>query len=174
MSDDTKMRARIEIIVGWLRQGAWQVGAETAAEAADAIERLERELAEAKGAGAAELDLLIASRTHFTGDEPYVGWKGLALALREDFDRCDALGERCEKLLNSIKMARDAELFEDGCAADLRDAGISTLSAAYMRGRLDCLDEIEANGRSPRPDADGARDCEDDQRYARGRPRRRR
>ena len=47
--------------------------------------------------------------------------------------------------LNRIRKAREAELFEDGCEADLHDAGIKTLPAAYMQGRLDVLDEIDGN-----------------------------
>jgi hypothetical protein len=39
--------------------------------------------------------------------------------------------------------ARNAELFEDGCEADLAEEGVETLTAAYMAGRLDCLNEIE-------------------------------
>lgn len=32
-----------------------------------------------------DIELMICMHTHFTGDPPYVGWPGLALALREHF-----------------------------------------------------------------------------------------
>lgn len=35
----------------------------------------------------------ICMRTHFTGEQPYVGWKGLGLALREALAERDAFEE---------------------------------------------------------------------------------
>ena len=41
----------------------------------------------------------------FTGDPPYVGWKGLGLALREDYDELSALRARVEKLEGVVNEA---------------------------------------------------------------------
>jgi hypothetical protein len=46
------------------------------------------------------------------------------------------------KFKRSYDAAVKAELFEDGCAADLHDAGVKSLTDAYMRGRQDVLAEI--------------------------------
>lgn len=56
-------------------------------EAADEIERLRQRDTEA----AEYVESVICMRTHFTGEEPYVGWKGLGLALREALDERDFL-----------------------------------------------------------------------------------
>lgn len=37
------------------------------------------------------VESVIFMRTHFTGDKPYVGWKGLGLALTEALDERDEL-----------------------------------------------------------------------------------
>ena len=37
------------------------------------------------------VEFVICMRTHFTGDPPYVGWKGLGLALDEALDERDRL-----------------------------------------------------------------------------------
>ena len=39
----------------------------------------------------------------FTGDPPYVGWKGLGLALREDYDELAALRARVETLEGALE-----------------------------------------------------------------------
>ncbi len=58
--------------------------AESALEAAQAriaqLKQMDRE-------AATYVESVICMRTHFTGDEPYVGWKGLGLALDETLDR---------------------------------------------------------------------------------------
>ena len=40
---------------------------------------------------ASYVETVIAMRTNFTGDPPYVGWKGLGLALREALDERDKM-----------------------------------------------------------------------------------
>lgn len=55
--------------------------------AATRIEQLERMDREA----AHHVESVICMRTHFTGDPPYVGWKGLGLALTETLDELDRL-----------------------------------------------------------------------------------
>ena len=49
------------------------------------IERLEKLHREA----ATYVESVICMRTHFTGQPPYVGWKGLGLALKEVLDERD-------------------------------------------------------------------------------------
>lgn len=62
---------------------------------------------------------------------------------------------RCEKaeakltpspdVAKIIEAVRSAELFEDGVSADLHCAGIVTLPAAYLAGRIDGIDELAAD-----------------------------
>ena len=59
-------------------------------EAAKRIERLEKLDSEASN----YVEAVICMRTDFTGDSPYVGWKGLGLALNEALDERDALRAR--------------------------------------------------------------------------------
>lgn len=54
-----------------------------ARERAERFEKLDRE-------AATHVESVIAMRTDFTGDPPYVGWKGLGLALTETLDKRDA------------------------------------------------------------------------------------
>ena len=49
---------------------------------ADSFKRLDRE-------AATHVESVICLRTHFTGEQPYVGWKGLGLALNEALDERD-------------------------------------------------------------------------------------
>lgn len=44
-----------------------------------------------------------------------------------------------------IEAVRSAKLFEDGVSADLHCAGIVTLPAAYLAGRIDGIDELAAD-----------------------------
>ena len=53
----------------------------------ETLERMDRE-------AATHVESVIAMRTAFSGDEPYVGWKGLGLALNEALDERDALREQ--------------------------------------------------------------------------------
>lgn len=55
-----------------------------------AAERIER-LSKLDREAANYVESVIVMRTRFTGDPPYVGWKGLGLALTEALDERDAL-----------------------------------------------------------------------------------
>ena len=57
-------------------------------------ERLRRLDAQA----ATYVETVICMRTHFTGEPPYVGWKGLGLALREALDERDRLRAEREEV----------------------------------------------------------------------------
>ena len=46
---------------------------------------------------AEHVESVIVTRTDFSGDPPYVGWKGLGLALNEALDERDKLGNQCDK-----------------------------------------------------------------------------
>lgn len=61
-------------------------------------ERLRRLDAQA----ATHVETVICMRTHFTGEPPYVGWKGLGLALREALDERDRLREENERMKRVI------------------------------------------------------------------------
>lgn len=50
-------------------------------------------------AGSSEVESLICMRTHFDGEPPYVGWTGLALALKEHLDRLEAENARMREAL---------------------------------------------------------------------------
>lgn len=58
--------------------------------------RLENEAAE-------YVEMPIVMRTHFTGEEPYVGWKGIGLALTEALDQRDRLKEAIEQMLDDME-----------------------------------------------------------------------
>jgi len=47
---------------------------------------------------ASHVEAVICARTNFTGEEPYIGWKGLGLALREALDERDRLREAAQKV----------------------------------------------------------------------------
>lgn len=57
---------------------------ESLAEERDVLRRMDRE-------AATYVESVICMRTDFTGDPPYVGWKGLGLALNEALDERDRL-----------------------------------------------------------------------------------
>lgn len=79
--------------------------------------RLDRE-------AATHVETVICMRSkHFTGEPPYVGWSGLGLALRQDYDRLAALEARekrvrelCAKLEAGVEwpMARKILAILDG------------------------------------------------------------
>lgn len=73
-----------------IENGAWSM----MLEAADEIERLRQRDTEA----AEYVESVICMRTHFTGEEPYVGWKGLGIALREALDERDRLRAEREEV----------------------------------------------------------------------------
>ena len=61
------------------------------------VERLNEKVAKLKRAdseAAQYVEAVICTRTHFRGDPPYVGWKGLGLALNEALDERDELRRR--------------------------------------------------------------------------------
>lgn len=64
-------------------------GSDTAKEAAAALASLADErdrLARLDREAATYVESVLCMRTHFTGEPPYVGWKGLGLALSEELD----------------------------------------------------------------------------------------
>lgn len=61
----------------------------------DLVGKLSAAEAEAEEA-AHHVESVICMRTRFTGDPPYVGWKGLGLALTEALDERDRLRKRCQ------------------------------------------------------------------------------
>ncbi len=53
------------------------------------------------------VESVICMRTRFTGDPPYVGWKGLGLALSQELDERDRLKKihaECHRLLNEARI----------------------------------------------------------------------
>lgn len=73
-------------------------------EAADEIERLRAEverLRKSDSDAAQYVESVICMRTDFTGDHPYVGWKGLGLALNERLDRAEKAESELEKMRSS-------------------------------------------------------------------------
>jgi hypothetical protein len=53
------------------------------------------------------VEVVICMRTRFTGDHPYVGWKGLGLALNEELDERDALRLAIEQLREENRLLTD-------------------------------------------------------------------
>ena len=64
------------------------------------LERLDRE-------AATHVESVIAMRTGFTGDGPYVGWRGLGMALNEALDERDQLRADNERLREALKKITD-------------------------------------------------------------------
>lgn len=63
---------------------------------------------------ATHVETVIAMRTGFTGDAPYVGWKGLGLALTEALDERDALKAELAEARNAALDEVASESFEYG------------------------------------------------------------
>lgn len=61
------------------------------------------ELRKQDAEAATHVESAICMRTNFTGDPPYVGWKGLGLAMSEAFDERDALSSQLEEAKGHIK-----------------------------------------------------------------------
>lgn len=88
-------RATDQMLIDWLRSLAAKGGKGTASNIdarplgriADRFETYRRLDSEA----ATHVETVICMRTAFTGDPPYVGWKGLGLALVEALDERDRL-----------------------------------------------------------------------------------
>lgn len=65
------------------------------------VERLKEEnlrLRQLDREAATHVESVICMRTHFTGEPPYVGWKGLGLALNEALDQKDTAEAEVERL----------------------------------------------------------------------------
>jgi hypothetical protein len=67
------------------------------------VEALEKRDSEA----ATHVESVIAMRTGFTGEMPYVGWKGLGLALNEALDARDAAEAQVAALTAQLATARE-------------------------------------------------------------------
>lgn len=91
----------------------------TLREAADELARLRAEveglsakvakLKRADSEAANYVESVICMRTHFTGDPPYVGWKGLGLALTEALDERDELRRRIAETQTTRVLAAPGE-----------------------------------------------------------------
>lgn len=62
----------------------------------ETLEKLDRE-------AATHVETVIVMRTAFDGDPPYVGWKGLGLALTEALDKRDALEQENKRLREALE-----------------------------------------------------------------------
>ena len=71
------------------------------------LERLDRE-------AATHVESVIAMRTGFTGDEPYVGWRGLGMALNDALDDRDQLRADNERLQKALKPFGDSVYSDNG------------------------------------------------------------
>ena len=78
------------------------------------------ELANLDCEAATHVESVIAMRTGFTGDPPYVGWKGLGLALNEALDAKEAAEQRVATL---EPLLSEAESIPDYDAGLLNDWG---------------------------------------------------
>jgi hypothetical protein len=58
---------------------------------------------------ASQVESVICMRTGFTGEPPYVGWRGLGLALTEAFDARDQLADAIRASFHRVlgRLARD-------------------------------------------------------------------
>jgi hypothetical protein len=94
--------------------------------AAETIERLTRERDEARtleAEAAKHVETVICMRTNFTGEPPYVGWRGLGLALTEKLDADQARIAKLEKALSA------AHYYIDASDGELSDAGMTRKDA---------------------------------------------
>ena len=66
----------------------------------DALRKLDSE-------AATHVESVIVMRTGFTGDPPYVGWKGLGLALTEALDERDARGAELAEAVELLKLSEE-------------------------------------------------------------------
>jgi hypothetical protein len=104
--DDNDVRQRL------LNYNAGRASQEVIAAAAEItrlrarVEALEKRDSEA----ATHVESVIAMRTGFTGDMPYVGWKGLGLALNEALDARDAAEAQVAALTAQLATAREDAL----------------------------------------------------------------
>jgi hypothetical protein len=83
---------------------------------------------------ASHVESLICMRTTFHGEPPYVGWQGLGLKLKEEFDRRDEMRDVLRKIVNAHQAAR----VDSSAPAVNNMVLIGTLhDAAIMLKRLD-------------------------------------
>lgn len=75
-------------------------------DALDAAEKDAQKWRRLEGEAAKYCEIPIAMRTDFTGDPPYVGWKGLGLAMEQAFDERDTLRARVATLEQALSEAR--------------------------------------------------------------------
>lgn len=75
-----------------------QIACVEAANRIATLEKLDREAAQ-------YVETVIVMRTPFEGDPPYVGWKGLGLALTEALDKRDALEQENKRLREAMTLA---------------------------------------------------------------------
>jgi len=101
---------------------------------------------------AGKVECIIATRTVFTGDPPYVGWKGLSLALHEALDARDAaqareakrvaLLERAQRELNDwVVTFADTEVSKQSLEEAWERIGVNGGTIAYV---ADILQDIRA------------------------------
>lgn len=90
-----------------LRDGEWSV--DDALKVADALEDAEariKTLERLDSEAATHVESVICLRSgHFTGDPPYVGWKGLGLALNQDYDDLWAAETEAARLRAALEEA---------------------------------------------------------------------
>lgn len=104
---------RADQIAKGLEEGKREAAAEAAvalraiAEERDMLRRLERE-------AATYVESVICMRTNFDGEPPYVGWRGLGLALNEALDQRDKLQAELDALKASLAnpLPRDTSRFK--------------------------------------------------------------
>lgn len=107
-------------------------------QAASRIEALEKEGA----AAATHVESVICMRTDFTGNPPYVGWKGLGLALTEALDERDRLSANLDVAREALEAAKGYLLnakidIQTGAkkqtAIDTLSGGLRAIDAALSR-----------------------------------------
>ena len=137
-----RIRALADVLywanVEWRIPGdATQKIGKLAVKAADALAQMRERIAELErmDSEAAEyVESVICMRTHFTGNPPYVGWKGLGLALTETLDRAEraeaGYREQGERAALADIRAESAEARAERLAAALRELiGIIEIAA---------------------------------------------
>lgn len=118
----------------------------------ETLEAMDREAARVEG--------VIALRSHrFTGEPPYVGWRGLEQALTEDYDELAALRERVEKAEADAREMRllNLEIWRRANADGDEKARLKDTSGSSRQDRADLLRAVERIGAAVRKEA-GLRD----------------
>jgi hypothetical protein len=87
------------------------------------------------------VESVIAMRTGFTGDRPYVGWKGLGLALNEALDARDAAEARVTELTAQLATARRDALEEAAeVCQKISNTDLVAANPPYEEGYSDAAD----------------------------------